>query len=665
MATSLRRTHDGQEEDELPFGDFCFSCGNATQGTPYCSADCRKADLERSEHSPDFSPSLEAVPPLVPSTKSVCSTPPSSDTNSPSPLNGITSDLADPPSLDLPPPKHRFEYGGQSLPNVAMRFPSTWTINYQADPLASPVVAPTEVHAVPMAKEMSYRRRPNRPQAAVPSPLYFRQKAAAVHSSPAFGPTSPATRFVPLHPHTDYSGADIHEDDIAAFSLSGKDEAPPAPFVPTVAHCGRPGCVGALPTRPRIDTSVAGATGKGGRRQSWQGHKALTPIETAEDVLMSPRIRALRSGRSETDENRQPLRSPSASAAEDDDSHSAFACYLFSHLTSEPAPAPPERGRSASIDQSAPDMQRSRSVDAALAIRPAVSNSSVSASPSPARAVRPIRGMLGGRGPAANAVMRSEPALQPLTNLAPSTSPSSPASSSRSRAERPLDRDATIRPPKDRNGGSVASRCLIPGHFINATAESLSSSVAASPFASPPPSPPTAGRGRSSTRRFSNTDPSGLVGLDGGAVESPNPRGRSKLRGFGAVQRSMSPSARKESPSPSPARSPSRGRGGRSRSRSRSRTQTRNASRTSYSRGRGGAREEGSPRRGRTRERTLREEDEEEDADEEDERGRGRGRARDSRSRSRSKLRRGRGNEVIYSMAAYGHCESSDEERGR
>ncbi|GAA5885414.1 hypothetical protein JCM6882_009613 [Rhodosporidiobolus microsporus] len=651
MAAPALRTRDDGAEDELPFGDFCFNCGNATQGTPYCSADCRKADLERSEASPDFSPSLSAVPPLVPSAKSVCSTPPSSATNSPSPPSGLVADLDDPPALDLPPPKHGFGYG-QSLPNVAMRFPSTWTINYQPDPLASPLVAPTEV---PLAKDISFRRKANRPQSAVPSPLYFRQKAAAVHSSPAFGPTSPAARLVPLHPHVDYSGAHVHEDDIAVLDLPGRQDTISAPpFVPTPAHCGRPGCVG-VPARPKIDTSVAGVTSTGGRRQSWQGNggfRGLTPIEgQTEDVLMSPRIRALRTGRSQAEENKAPA-SPQSSDA--DDAHSAFACYLFSHLSAEPAP---ERGRSASIDHGVPDVPRSLSVDAAMASRPAAAAAvTASGTASPARPVRPIRGMLGGRGPAPQPLHRSDPALQPLTPALPTDGESSASpASSRGRSDRNHDRDATIRPPVDRRGRSERMK-LVPGHFISATTESPSTS--ASPFPSPPPSPPTAGRGRSSTRRLSNS----ASMMDDMAVASPDPRGRSKLRGLGAVKRSMSPSARKESLSRSP--SPNR-------SRSRSRTQTRGNSRTSYSRGRGGRdgpERASSPRRGRTRERTV-EEDVEAEADVEEEEEveeRGRGRMRGSRSRSRSLLARGRGREVVYSMAAYGHCDSSDEsDRGR
>ncbi|GAA5996165.1 uncharacterized protein JCM10292_007433 [Rhodotorula paludigena] len=625
-AASVRPRESVEDSDELPFGDFCFSCGNATAGSTYCSTACRKADLERSEASPDDSPCLSAVPPLVSSTKSSCSTPPSSANNSPLALNGMPHDLAEPPSLDLPPPQHRFEYGGQSLPNGG-RFPSTWTINYQPDPLASPVVPPTG-QAPP--KDLFYRRKSGNPRSAVPSPLYFRQKAAAVHSSPAFGPSSPAHRFLGLPHSTDLSGADVHEDDIAALTLPSQREAPfvaPLPHVPHLPHlehCGRPGCVG-MPKRPPVEAAPS-ATSKTNRRHSGPGSpalRALAPLDTSEDVLLSPRIRALRSGRSPVETREPAAPSPCAAGArENDDDHSAFACYLFSHLSTE---APLERGRSATTDHSAPDVQRSLSMDAVL--RGRVSNSSsMSSSPAPPRVTR---GMLGGRGPAAFG-MRSEPAIQPLA----STSISPPEDDLSSTVR---DRNATIRASNSRGRRDVERMRLTPGHTIPATAETPTSGV--SPFPSPPPSPPTAGRGRSATRRLSDAAAE--------AVASPDPRGRSKLRGLGAVKRSMSPTARVES---------------RSRSRSRSRS-----SRSSRSRARASSPARG---RGRTRERTVDEDprgeaaavraEQEEEVDER--RGRGRARERDSRSRSRSKLRRGRGREVVFSMGAYGHGSSGSSE---
>ncbi|BGO97682.1 hypothetical protein RTBOTA2_001594 [Rhodotorula toruloides] len=626
------------EGDELPFGDFCFSCGNATQGSPYCSAECRKADHERSEVSPDDSPFLSAVPPLVSSGKSQCSTPPSSANNSPLVVNTVLDDLADPPSLDLPPPKHRFEYGAaQSLP-AGMRYPATWTINYQADPLVSPMVVPTEI--APIAKDLSYRRKPGKPHSAVPSPLYFRQKAAAVHSSPAFDPTSPnSNRLYGFPPATDFSGAHVHEDDIATLALPDQhDPSAVPPFLPTPAHCGRPGCVG-VPKRPRVEHQP-----KSSRRLSGPASPALrglAPLDTSDDVLLSPRIRALRSGHHSPMEQKEssPFAAESTSLASGetpsstgaDDDHSAFACYLFSHLSSA-APPERERGRSGSIDHQAPDMQRSLSVDALRAARNTVSSSAGLASPAPP--VRPRRGMLGGRGPAA-VNMRSEPVL-PQQALSATTTPEDESlpSSVSSRIEFGHDRDATVRPAYSRARDSDRMK-LTPGHFISATTETPSG---VSPFPSPPNSPPTAGRGRSLARRASDV-----------AASSPDPRGRSKLRGVGALHRSKSPSARKQSRSKS-----------RMTERSSSRERGRVGGILRESRGSRGTSDASSTQRGRGR---AREEVREVDEDEEDERGRGRSQVRDSRSRSRSLLRRGRGREVVISMAAYGHVSDSDSER--
>ncbi|KPV75858.1 uncharacterized protein RHOBADRAFT_52875 [Rhodotorula graminis WP1] len=629
MEFAVRTREPTEDGVELPFGDFCLSCGNATMGSTYCSSDCRKADLERSEASPDDSPFLSAVPPLVPSAKSVCSTPPSSANNSPSPRSGMLH-LADPPSLDLPPPKHRFEYGGQSLPNGGGRYSPAWTINYQPDPLASPLVSAADAAAA-AAKDLPYRRKPGRLHAAVPSPLYFRQKAAAAHSSPAFNPTSPSSRFVALPTMADFSGAHVHEDDIAALSLPGQcDSAEQPTLVAPPSHCGRPGCVG-VPKRPKLETSLSSFRSSS-RRLSGPGSPALrglASLDTTDEVLLSPRIRALRTGQASPVEPREsPLASPSPSEGEEHDPHSAFACYLFSHLSTE---APVERGRSASIDQSGPEMQRSLSVDAALPSR-AVGNSSPSASMSPAP--RPRRAMFGGRGGPAALNVRTEPSLRPLT-----PTPSSPTAdddiplSTTVRAS-DLDRDATIRPGRGR--GAERAR-LTPGHYIQATSETPSG---VSPFPSPPPSPPTAGRGRSVARRNSNaTD----------AAPAAEGRGRSGARGHGAVKRSMSPSARKASPSPSPA-------------------PTRSRSRASHSRSRGRVSAPADRGRGRTRERERTLDEEEPSGDDADgeadaPRGRGRSSARDERSRSRSELRRGRGREVVYSRAAYGHGESSEDDR--
>ncbi|GAA5920667.1 hypothetical protein JCM1841_002884 [Sporobolomyces salmonicolor] len=667
-ASAKLRERVVEDGDELPFGDFCFACGNATQGSSYCSPECRQADVLHAEPSPDFSPYLSAVPPLVPSAKSVCSTPPSSATNSPSPLSGIPHELSDPPSLDLPPPKHKFDYGAQSLPSTAMRFPATWSINYQPDPLSSPVVGPVDA-AQTKQKDLSYRRKPGKPASTVPSPLYFRQKALAVHSSPALNPTSPSTRSPFLG--FDGSGAHIHEDDITALTLPQRRDSVPVPpsSVPPQSHCGRPGCVGAV-KRPKVDPVSAG--NKSGRRQSWQaaatvsqGLKALTPLETSEDVLLSPRIRALRTGRSLSDEGStmSTLKSPVGAGAlegscdgdSSDDAHSAFACYLFSHLA-DPAGTPEPRGRTTSVDQQLEEQKRSQSVDAVLAARSSTGVDSIS-SPAPPTPGRPTR-FLFSRGQAA---VRSDPLLEPFTPIEPEPAEEEqvpPADDEQAEEDhtftipshlsgRNRDRDWTIRASGLSSSLVTRGRSkLTPGHFIAATTDSPSTSVGISPFPSPPPSPPTAGRGRSqSTRRLSNAgfDDERERGrypvVDDQGSGTPDPRGRSKLRGMGAVKRSMSPSVRKESES-------------RSRSRSRS-----SRPRASHSRGRD-AREGEGRGRGRTRERTV-EEETEVFSEEERERGRG----RDSRSRSKSLLARGRGHEVVYSMAAYGHFDSSEDER--
>ncbi|GAA5989212.1 hypothetical protein JCM10908_001210 [Rhodotorula pacifica] len=647
------RAQEMQEDgDELLFGDFCFSCGNATQGGPYCSPACRKADLERSEASPDDSPFLSAIPPLISSAKSTCSTPPSSAANSPVHINNGGLDLGEPPALDLPPPKHGIEYGGQSLPH-GLRFPSTWTINYQPDLLSSPLVQSNDVQ---QAKDLRYRRKPGKPQSVVPSPLYFRQKAAARHGSPGFGATSvfnPSMSGLPAS--TDVSGAHIHEDDIASLDLPGQRHADSVShLLPKPAHCGRAGCVG-VPKRPKLEQQRSS-----GRRVSGSMSPALrglAPLDTSDDLLLSPRIRSLRLNHSPSDPREvSPLASPAdgnASAPKEDE-HSAFACYLFSHLSTE-APPEEERGRTSMVNHAAPELLRSRSVDTVLAARHAVHTTANSASPAPA-ASRP-RGMMGGRNAAVN--MRSEPAIETATRgrrrspspaAVPTADKDDTSLFTANGAE--LDRDATVRAPNQR-GRDRHRMQLTPGHFISATSETPSG---VSPFRSPPPSPPTAGRGRSVTRRMSDAEP----------VASVDPRGRSKMRGAGAVQRSQSPSARKNSLSPSRSRSQSRSRS-KTRSPSRGRVNGLRDARTSReSSGTSG-------RRGRTRERAgdvspvaplangftraanavpaANDSDEEEAGGsygEREERGRGRSRQVDSRSRSRSKYRRSNGREIVF-----------------
>ncbi|GAA5931432.1 uncharacterized protein JCM15063_001465 [Sporobolomyces koalae] len=600
-----------EDRDELPFGDFCFSCGNATQGGSYCSTACRESDFQQASVSPEFSPYLSPVPPLISSGKSACSTPPSSATNSP--LQSSQSDLADPPSLDLPPPKAAYTFA-HSLPANGLKYPATWSIHYQPEPLGSPRVGPAD--STVRSKDLSYRRKIDRPHPTIPSPLYFRQKAAAAHASPALNPASPSTAA-----RTPFSsGAHIDDDDIDHLALPQQRNSsqPVSHIVPTPSHCGRPGCVG-ITKKLRVDTNLDRKT----RRKSWQPSpphpfRGLTSVDNkvGDEVLLSPRIRTLRTGRSASDEGPSTRGLANTNGAESDssvdDAHSAFACYLFSHLAD---PAPPasepraQRGRAAEPQDE--EMKRSRSADGAVPGRPTVGSSTQPTFP--ATPGRPTRSLFK-RGPAA--AIRSEPAIERFTPLQPETeqSPSTveadePAEEEEQSATVTLpsrllarQRDDTIRASALPASLTARTRAgLLPGHFIAATTDSPSSSVV-SPFPSPPATPPTVGRGRSSSsRRFSIDEP------EEGA------RGRGRLE---ASSRSRMPS------------------------------------RTSRERGRVDAREEEIPRlRGRTRDRL-----EEYDAD--DDRGRGRGR----QSTSRSKSRHGRGR-ARESAGAYGRTTSSDSDQ--
>ncbi|GAA5957611.1 hypothetical protein JCM3765_001454 [Sporobolomyces pararoseus] len=613
--TRERTLEDG---DELPFGDFCFSCGNATQGSSYCSSACRELDYQQAPTSPDFSPYLSPVPPLVSSSKSSCSTPPSSATNSP--LHSSHPDLGDPPGLDLPPPKDGYGFA-HSLPANTAKLAATWSINYQPEPLASPLVA--AIDAVNPSKDLSYRRKIDRPHPTIPSPLYFRQKAAAVHSSPALHPTSPSVAATTRSPFfgLDTRGAQIHDDDITLLSLPRQrtDSQPTSSaIIPTPSHCGRPGCVG-VPKSLRVDTNVE----RKPRRKSWQPSpphpfKGFTSLDnnSSEEVLVSPRIRNLRTGRSASDEGPSIKSSRrddgSDSDSSGDDAHSAFACYLFSHLADPVNPQKSEqRGRT--VEPQDEEMKRSRSVDGATAARSAVGSSTPS--PFPATPGRPTRTLFK-RGPAAQ--VKSDTAVDRLTPLDSEQPPSSSAVVDTPPEDesstlvlpshlRTRQRDDTIRASALPKSLTTRQRTnLLPGHFIQATTDTPTSSFAASSFISPPATPPTAGRGRSSSsRRF---------------------------------RRSLSPAEDSEEED-------------RSRTSSRSRS-----SRVSRSRGRGG-REEETPRvRGRTRERVVASDDY--DADED----RGRGRGRQSSSRSKSRSSRG-GREVVFSGGAYGHADSSDSDR--
>ncbi|SCV69132.1 BQ2448_2152 [Microbotryum intermedium] len=587
-------THTSQDvPDDLLFGNFCLNCGNeAPSHSPYCSEECRQHDSEH-ESAPD-SPSV--LPALVPSaSKSTCSTPSSSATNSPSP-RGMVADAVlndDPPRLDLGAPVTMAKfYGGQSLP-IAMRYPTSksWKAlhmgypaagTHDVDPKASPQQPPSD---------LNFRRRASKPQ--IPAPLFYRERAA--HLAPTSDITSLA--LPPLS------------------SMAASSAALPPPV--RAKNCGRPGCVGEM-RRPRIS-----ASGKSSNKSSTRAPSNNSPRSSATaalqsngaydspssiDILMSPRIRALRVAEMShlaslddlsQDSASQPVSSPpkpadeaaSGSSSSDDDesshTHSAFACYLFSHLLEDKKRALNlSREDHADDGDDEVDEQVPRGRTGASFTAPSERGVSVdSAAIANKKPARPTR-FLFSRGTASPAPVEEE-----------------------------LDHERTIR------SRQITVRPKIePGHFISATTDSPSTSVMPSSFPSTPSSPPTSGRGRSVTRRPSHSEMDVLGDLPAG-------RGRSQLRGPGAVLRSLSPTAR-----------------GASESSSRGRRSSSSRARVSESRGRE-SRGRGRSSRNATDDEAL----ELVDEGDEDERGRGRGRGRD---RSSSALR---SREIVISGAAYGH----------
>ena len=322
--------------------------------------------------------------------------------------------------------------------------------------------------------------------------------------------------------------------------------------------CGRPGCAGSKSTASTIPGDQ--------RSVSTPAQSAVAAMKhelrrgPASDLLMSPRIRALRGSTEIVGivEEEEDIPEINESAT-----HSAFACYLFSHLTTgEPSDeeiASGTRGRTVQQVGVPTDGSRSASVDSTFVGR---GTSTVTARSRASRLV------YGGRGVPEKLV--PTPEIEPVT--------------------------------------------LTPGLFIAATDDSPSPSS----FATSPSSPPTfADRGRASARR---NEPSSLA-------NSFDPRGRSKLRGPGAVERDLSP-VRDSS------ESASRGRSEEGNSRERGRQPSRSR-----------ARETAEERCRPVGAAAIAEETEDEE-----ERGR--------QVRSRSRLRRGRGREVIISGAAYGHGDS-------
>lgn len=547
------RQDHGMDDDELLFGSFCFTCGNSTVGQAYCSNQCRNTDLSRANQSPEFSPALSAVPPLVESSKSVCSTPPSSLNNSPSPRNGEL-ELVEPPLLDLPALATKFEYGGTSLP-VGFKYPPSYSLSYNNQvtyPSKELKSSSVGVESGFNTLDLKYRRKPNLPTQTVPAPLYFRHAAAAVNpSSPVTTPMSPRLVYTP-----NYSPARLPTPS-TTFANPSALVLPPAVAVATSA----------LPRSPRHSTRpLAVVNGEHSKSHGFlTGSAAVNSVKnelrrTSADLLMSPRIRALRGlgdigGIPELEEDISEAAGPAT--------ESAFASYLFSHLTtgdpSDEEIASGRRGRTILQTGLPVEGSRSASVDSTFVIR---NNNASTVEPR----ARPGRFIFGGRAPA-------------------------------------------IVPTRD-----IEELDLTPGRTISATLSSASPSP--SPFTSPPASPPVANRGRASNRRDEVPSTSDLS-------SSVNPRGRSNMRGPGAVERDLSPVRE-------PSESASRGRSA-------------NGA-TSRERGRQGSRSQARDQHAevfRPLSRVVSKESVEE------ERGR----------RSRSRLAQGRGREVIISGAAYGHSD--------
>lgn len=528
-------------------------CGNAVElGGAYCSSQCRDSDsLERPYLSPDFSPS---VPPLVSSTRgSVSSTPPSSVRSSPSPRNALIADLGvgeEPPQLDLPSLANKFDYGGASLP-IGLRYPSR--LGFQQDGAFPSREAKSSSFGDSAFEplDLTYRRRPGMGKDHIPAPLYYRQ-TARVHSSPALGPSSPprATYSPLVFPQRPPSVSSVHA--IAPFDLPPAVTCAP---LPVPRDCGRPGCAGM--------NSLAAMAPRLFKRP---------PAGSSADLLLSPRIRALRGVDSPDIVEEEEEQHHAAT----EQGHSAFACYLFSQLSETDKAA-----KAGNVTEEESAYGRGRQAQSSAMVDEKRSMSADSSFPSRASSFRSTTKLFPSRG------------RPPLARL-------------------------------DSNDGVETVQSLAmprPGHLISATLASPSSSAAPSPIPSPPSSPPTVShRGRPGMRRLSSGPTFVSVPVEP-LPSSIDPRGRSKLRGIGAIQRDYSPT--------------------RDSSESASRGRESNASneRGRISSGsRATAERDGSRRRSSVRE------------VEEEERGRGR--------RDKSLLRRGRGYEVAISGAAYGHYDS-------
>lgn len=394
------------------------------------------------------------------------------------------------PRLELPAAVTKVDYGASSLPN-GVRLPlSSYAIAYAPELVSFPSkeLRSSSVGGTTF-EDLKYRRKPGLPSQMVPAPLYFRQSAAAAHSSPALLPSSPprqafSPKVSPARPPS------ISSANVMAFALPPPVSPSPSPSIyqhkhqnpaPSSIWCGRPGCVG-----EKSDS------GNSSRRASWNSTSSSglvtrrpNHLESA-DLLMSPRIRALRS-EADAPSTADPVDEDSTSS--DELKHSAFACYLFSQLSNTASPPQPDPSLVDWDSQNVPPNPSVPNGNSGVALEPSC--------PSSASTVRaPVRTLFG-RGPQVGS-----PPLAALDEV------------------------------------MVADTKLTPGRFIAATTDSSFSSVAPSPFPSPPASPPTvSNRGRSSTR-------DAAPAVD--SAESPlDPRGRSKFRP--PPRRSLSPT-RDESP---------------------------------------------------------------------------------------------------------------------
>lgn len=388
--------------------------------------------------------------------------------------------------LDLPALALKFDYGGASLP-IGLRYPTpSYSIH---DPHPQEINFNTSKDLTSSlgssydSTDLKYKKRVS---ATIASPLYFRQTAKLHTPSPSSPPKQPySPRFSPARPPS------ISRSQVSAFAL------PPA--INSAFSSNNPLPIstnGLLPKKQRSSMSAL--------------------ADTRPDLLLSPRIRALRSAEIVISEEKENLEEEEAVEEETEGDDSAFTRYLFSQLAVTTPPVlkvgETERiGRPSAVG--AMEEKRSLSVDSVF---PAGRNNLSST-------VRPTRFLFGRGTPS---ITSKRDALNSESNFTNSISSSI----------------SPISPPLSPSNESNQVP-LTPGGFITATFDSASSSTVPSPFPSPPNSPPNLiNRGRSDTRRTSDSSltPPSLSNLPT-KLNSVDPRGRSKLRTLASVQRDLSP----------------------------------------------------------------------------------------------------------------------------